>query len=356
MEKKLAAHRRLIVRLLIGVGLVGTISLWTFEVQTGLISDYDRYGYPFLLTVFCVSTALLFVRPRWQRAAEWIAYLGFAIYCIVAVLFFGTLDPATRIYTIANTLQWMPLMYVTAYIFFRRWEAIAAASIVFALSIAALVWVLATGETATWDKVYASLIVNSYVVHLITLIALSLFVLTNQAFERMRDEAQVLESAAFSDPLTGVANRRGLERIFMGHAERPTHPMALILLDMDNFKRVNDMHGHLFGDRVLQAVVESVSQGLRGSDVLGRWGGDEFLVLASNTSLEDARQLADRLRQAVGHLPASASGGVTLSAGITTWDGRGGLEEALRRVDRALYVAKGQGRDRTALEQAEPSA
>lgn len=350
MERELAAYRRRLVWLLIILGSAATIGLWTFELHAGLISDYDRRGYPFLLAMFGTSLAILALRPRWQRTAEWTAYLGFALYCIMAVLHFDTLDPATRIYTIANTLQWMPLLYITAFIFFRRWEAIAAAAVIFALTIAALVYMLASGTDA-WDKIYGSLIVNAYAVHFLTLIALSLFVLTNHAFERMNVRAHVLEDAAFSDMLTGVANRRGLERVLLRQAEAPAGSMALILLDMDNFKDVNDGHGHVFGDRVLQAVVQSLNDALRGSDVIGRWGGDEFLVLARDTSAEEARILADRLRRAVGNLAPEAGGGVTLSAGVTTWDGSGGLEEALRRVDRALYAAKHAGRDRTSLEQ-----
>lgn len=352
MDTKFVRQRSLIVRLLLGCGVLCTVALWVFEAQSGLLSNYDRYGYPLLLAGFGVSFALLVMVPRLRMTAEIIGYATFVLYCTGAVVTFPSLPQETRLYTIANTLQWMPLIYVTAFLLFSQRRAILTAGGAFVLSLAALGWTLLTGPAGIWTTIYASLIVNAYVVHLVTLLALSLFVATQSAFERMRKRTLVLESAAFSDALTGVANRRGLERILMRHAEQPGLPMALILLDMDHFKRVNDRRGHVFGDRVLQTIVDALSGALRADDVLGRWGGDEFLVLADGTSLEDARALAERLRQAAAGLPPTVSGGVTLSAGVSLWDGEGGLEEALRRVDMALYAAKNQGRDRVAL--AEP--
>ncbi|TCT03159.1 sensor domain-containing diguanylate cyclase [Aquabacter spiritensis] len=349
MNRRLSAQRRLVARLLMASGIVCSGGLWAFEFRTGLISTYDRDAYPILIGVFVLSLGIHCALPARRRVAEWLAFLAYALYCILGILSFGTLDPAARLYTIANTLQWLPLVYVTAFVFFRKWEAIAAAATVYALALLALAWMVATGGTQTWDMIYGSLIVNSYLVNLLMLAMLSLFILTNQAFEDMREQAMVLESVAFSDALTGVANRRGLERILERYAAQPAHDMALILLDLDNFKGVNDRYGHVHGDQVLQAIVGALRQTLRGADQLGRWGGDEFLVLAENTGLGEAQMLAERLRRAVGRLAAAE--GVTLSAGVTTWDGSGGLEEALRRVDGALYSAKGDGRDRTALAQ-----
>lgn len=349
MDSEFIKQRTLIIRMLLGCGFLCTVALWVFESGSGLLSNYDRYGYPILLMGFGVSFVMLLAAPRLWSVAELIGYATFVLYCACAVLAFPTLPPETRLYTIANTLQWMPLIYITAFLLFEKRKAMIAAGIAFGLSLAALAWTIATGVAGTWDEIYASLIANAYVVHLLTLLALSLFVVTQAAFERMRKHTEILESAAFSDPLTGVANRRGLERILTRHAQQPGAPMALILLDMDHFKGVNDRRGHVFGDRVLQAIVEALQGALRADDLLGRWGGDEFLVLADGASLEDTRALAERLRQVVAALPASVSGGVTLSAGVSLWNGMGGLEEALRRVDMALYAAKAQGRDRVAF-------
>ncbi|MEW6257203.1 MAG: GGDEF domain-containing protein [Pseudomonadota bacterium] len=348
MDRKFIKQRAFVIRLLLGCGALCAMALWVFEARTGLISDFDRYGYPALLTGFGLSFVMLLAAPRLWKAAELLGYATFVIYCACGVMAFPALPAETRIYTIANTLQWMPLIYITAFLLFEKRKAVVAAGAAFALNLVALVWTSLTAAEGLWDKIYTSLIVNAYVVHLLTLLALSLFAATLDAFERVRKRAEVLESVAFSDSLTGVANRRALERILKRHAEQPGAPMALILLDMDHFKGVNDRRGHVFGDRVLQTIVEALSGALRADDVLGRWGGDEFLVLADGASMEDTRALAERLRGVAAALPASASGGVTLSAGVSLWNGEGGLEEALRRVDIALYAAKEQGRDRVA--------
>lgn len=349
MDAKLARHRTLIVRLLLGAGILCVVALWVFESQMGLVSAYDVYAYPLLLSGFLASLILLGIQNGRQNLAEWTAYLAFVIYCAGGVASFSSLEPSTRLYTIANTLQWMPLMYVTAFLLFPKKQAMLAAGTAFLLALGALSWLLYASGSEGWTYIHGSLIINAYVVHLLTLLALSLFIVTQEAFERMRRQTAVLESAAFTDPLTGVSNRRGLERMLTRHAEAPGVPMALILLDMDHFKSVNDRRGHLHGDRVLQAIVHRLRQALRNEDLVGRWGGDEFLILADGATIEEATRLAERLRQAVSDMPRSESYGVTLSAGVSLWDGRGGLEEAIRRVDAALYSAKHQGRDQVAI-------
>lgn len=351
MDAKLTRQRTIIVRLLLGAGILCVVALWAFEAHMGLVSAYDRYAYPLLLAGFVASFLMLGYQHSRRYVAEWTAYNSFVIYCAGGVASFAELEPATRLYTIANTLQWMPLMYVTAFLLFPKRQALFAAGTAFVLALSALSWLLYAGGSEGWTYIHGSLIINAYAVHLLTLLALSLFIVTQEAFERMRRQAQVLESAAFSDPLTGILNRRGLERMLTRHAEAPGAPMALILLDMDHFKSVNDRRGHLHGDRVLQAIVHGLRQMLRTEDVFGRWGGDEFLILADGASIEEATRLAERLRQAVADMPRSESYGVTLSAGVAVWDGRGGLEGAIRRVDAALYSAKHMGRDQIAIAQ-----
>ncbi|OYW56185.1 MAG: hypothetical protein B7Y84_00935 [Azorhizobium sp. 32-67-21] len=349
MDAKLSRQRTLIVRLMLAAGCVCIVGLWMFEAQTGLLSAYDKYAYPLLLSGFVASLLMIGAGARYRAVAEWTAYLSFVIYCAAGVCSFRTLDPDTRLYTIANTLQWMPLMYVTAFLLFPKRQAILAAAGAFALAVLALSWLVISEGPGAWTYIHGSLILNAYAMHLLTLLALSLFIVTQEALDRVRRQAETLESAAFTDPLTGVANRRGLERMMTRHAEAPGMHMALILLDMDHFKQVNDRRGHLHGDRVLQAIVHRLRQGLREDDVIGRWGGDEFLVLAQDTSSDEAQRLAERLRKIAADMPRSEASGVTLSAGVSLWDGHGGLNEALRRVDAALYVAKHQGRDQIAL-------
>jgi diguanylate cyclase (GGDEF)-like protein len=160
--------------------------------------------------------------------------------------------------------------------------------------------------------------------------------------ERQASEARV-------DPLTGIANRRGLEEILtaeIARARRFEHPLGIILLDLDRFKETNDLFGHAAGDRVLRAVGRLLASSARRGDTVARLGGEEFVVVLPETEVDGARRLAERLRleveaQAVEGMRASASCGVATMLPDDT------VESLLAAADRALYRAKESGRNRT---------
>lgn len=163
-----------------------------------------------------------------------------------------------------------------------------------------------------------------------------------------RARAEVLAELATTDPLTGIANRRllddELERM-IAQAHRYELPLSVVLIDLDHFKAVNDEHGHDTGDRALVQTVERVTAAVRDADLLGRWGGEEFLLLAPHTDYEAACALAERCRTAVGRSPMEV-GAVTASFGVATLDAADDARALLRRADLALYTAKQEGRDR----------
>ncbi|MGU3495387.1 diguanylate cyclase domain-containing protein [Xanthobacteraceae bacterium A53D] len=355
MEHKLDKQRQRICRVLTAIGCVAVIALWIFETRAGLIADIDRVAYPVLLALLSGSLVVMLFLPRWHRPAEWLAYVSFAGYAIMLVSAFETFDPATRLYTISNTLQWMPMLYIAAFVMLRKWEAVAAGVIVFVLATIPMIMMMVRGQFASDDHMIGSLMINAYAVHLVILVSMSLFVMTHMAFDDAQARAQVLEGAAFTDKLTGIANRRGLERILDNHARTPGRSIGLILMDVDRFKAINDTHGHLLGDRVLEAVAERIAASLGAGDVAGRWGGDEFLILSHDGTPHAAGQLADRIRASVSQLVFNGAT-VTMSAGAILWDGTTPTEAALHRVDRALYAAKAAGRDRTAGDVPEDAA
>ena len=165
-----------------------------------------------------------------------------------------------------------------------------------------------------------------------------------------------LEEQALRDPLTGAVNRRQLERELRGVAhrlERGGTGFALLMLDVDHFKRINDRHGHETGDAVLAGLASLVHQRLRATDVLARVGGEEFMVVLRDVDREQAGQLAEALRAAVeGTALAGGALRCTASIGVTHVDQEGvalGVETHWRRADQALYAAKGSGRNRVCL-------
>jgi len=156
-----------------------------------------------------------------------------------------------------------------------------------------------------------------------------------------------LNRAAQTDPLTGLGNRRHLE-FSLSLLEAEACDFCAVALDIDHFKRVNDSHGHDVGDQVLRQLAELMRRCCREGDVLCRTGGEEFLMLLPDASLEVATAVAQRLRKGVQDTPIEPVGAVTLSLGVARWeaDSDEAPGEALNRADRALYAAKQAGRNR----------
>jgi len=161
----------------------------------------------------------------------------------------------------------------------------------------------------------------------------------------------IAESRALTDVLTGLANKRSIEdtlKRMSAQAGRTLSPLAAVMLDLDHFKQINDLFGHDRGDDVLAAVGSTITQTLRDSDVAGRYGGEEFLLLLPDINREGALEAAERLRAAIGALRVPGENrNVTASLGVAVLpDDAGDGAQLQRRADRALYAAKKSGRNR----------
>jgi len=165
--------------------------------------------------------------------------------------------------------------------------------------------------------------------------------------ERLRTELDRSLEMAVTDPLTGLRNRRYVRRHLEGMLRQGG--AAVLMLDVDRFKAINDTHGHAAGDIVLREVAERVRQHLRASDVVARYGGEEFLVVMAGTAEEEAHVAAERLRTAIDSTPVVASSHslhVTASVGVAAAETGGDVDAVLSAADAALYEAKHRGRNR----------
>ncbi|MBU0665321.1 MAG: PAS domain S-box protein [Proteobacteria bacterium] len=169
--------------------------------------------------------------------------------------------------------------------------------------------------------------------------------------QRKRDE-EAIYLLATTDSLTGIANRREFTAILMremDQAKRYGSPMALAMYDLDYFKRVNDTFGHDVGDYVLQAVTGLVKENIRVTDIVGRWGGEEFMVLMPQSDIQSARNTAEKLRLAIAEYHFDKVNKMTVSFGVTAFESQDDMKSLLKRVDDALYQAKKQGRNRVEI-------
>ena len=158
------------------------------------------------------------------------------------------------------------------------------------------------------------------------------------------------QEAAFTDHLSGLANRRRLERQLEREIERTSrydHAFSLLMLDIDEFKKVNDTFGHEAGDEVIKLLSKTLQEGIRGIDLAARIGGDEFAIILTETPLDRAMEVAERLRLAIKTLVIPPVGSITVSLGVAEapFCART-ARELLGCADAALYAAKGHGRDR----------
>lgn len=192
-------------------------------------------------------------------------------------------------------------------------------------------------------------LINMGISAAITLIALLILLFTVRRYQNR------LEKSASTDPLTSLLNRQAFDFVFkqaLLDSERSRQPMCAVLLDIDFFKKVNDKHGHLVGDHVLKEIAMIAKRSLRESDVICRWGGEEFLILLKNCTLEKATSIAENLRNTIANNDFSRTTdltrtrlSITVSMGVAQCKDKETEDSVFERADLALYQAKENGRD-----------
>ena len=170
-----------------------------------------------------------------------------------------------------------------------------------------------------------------------------------QRRQALQQLADILEIKATTDALTGLFNRAKFDaslQLELARAERYGNSLSLVVYDVDHFKHVNDIHGHQAGDRVLIQLSNLVSRGIRQTDLLTRWGGEEFFLLLPDSDGPTAALVAEKLRSAIAQAPFDQVGGITCSFGVTEFVSGDTAESLVARADNALYRAKLNGRNR----------
>ncbi|WP_443748539.1 GGDEF domain-containing protein [Asticcacaulis solisilvae] len=205
------------------------------------------------------------------------------------------------------------------------------------------------------DAQWYSLLLGIWIVMIVIYLGYRVGNLRRAQAERLALEAMALreaQEAARRDHLTGIFNRRGLMERFnelAGH-RRGAFSLAVILLDLDHFKALNDTHGHDQGDRVLSAVAQVINGNVRSGDLAARWGGEEFIVVCADVDRRAAQKIAEKIRERVEAFDFGIPGGVTASLGVN-WSNMAepDLTQLVAQADIALYAAKAEGRNRVKL-------
>jgi diguanylate cyclase (GGDEF)-like protein len=201
-------------------------------------------------------------------------------------------------------------------------------------------------ESIALAGIHRTLYINLAISFVVTLLVVFLIHL---AFSRYQWR---LEEMASTDKLTGLLNRHAFTILIgklLAEYRRAPQPIAILMVDIDHFKGINDKHGHLAGDTVLEKVAQVLQNGLRASDLAVRWGGEEFLLVLKSCDLAEAQRIAESLRQKIEVTSITVSGQpvpVTVSIGVSLYDSVESSGQAVDRADAALYQAKNAGRNR----------
>jgi diguanylate cyclase (GGDEF)-like protein len=222
-----------------------------------------------------------------------------------------------------------------AYFFGRRGTVLIIACVAVGHGLALLSMPAGAGNLDRWIDVMASVTIIGTVVEILA-------ARNRVLVRRISEEARI-------DELTGLLNRRGFDEratTELARARRAGTSIAVVTFDLDFFKRVNDEFGHDAGDRVLQRFADCLRAERRGTDVVARMGGEEFLALLPGSDLEEAHAFAERIRETLKSSPGPDSIRITVSAGLAAAVAPESIEPVLKAADMALYAAKSQGRDR----------
>jgi len=278
------------------------------------------------ILVVCVMSLLflfVYVSRRVRTAGAFLAF-GFVAAALMTTLLMG-----------AEQVHWAyPALIVAFFMLDTRQATILSAG--FVLCFLAILW----RELPILSLARISLTL------VVTILLANAFAVTNRRQQRkLRDMANI-------DPLTGAGNRRSqneqidrVTAIFM----RSKAPASLLILDIDYFKKINDVHGHIVGDQVLVEVAELIRKHTRVSDSLFRYGGEEFVIVAEQTTMEAATALALKLREAVEQQTFAGCAKLTVSIGVSQLQGGEGRQGWLGRTDAALFRAKGEGRNQVVV-------
>lgn len=280
--------------------------------------------YPAVLAGFMILLAYFFYIDRNLLARVYIQNFGYGLVLLAAAL---RLKTVLRARHVDRILFWVLLAF--AIHFFPR--------TLLTIGFSAPVGERAFANSIFWQTLQLSVAVLG------ASLALAIFA---AAFSDLLEDARRERN---TDALTGVLNRRGLEQAVAAHLSKPRARAALVLFDLDYFKRINDLHGHDGGDSVLKTVGQLLRDDARKNDVVGRFGGEEFLVFLPGADLEQARWCAERLRiivakQRFPSLPPEE--GVTASFGVAAFGPGETWEQLFKRADKCLYAAKKAGRNR----------
>lgn len=345
-----AAAETRALRWLLGVGALLAGLVCVVEWTSGVISPWDRFLQPLLVLLLASYAVALGHWPRHTALLKLAAVTTFNSYLVgtVLVLLF-VLPPPLDQYQFLSTVYWLPLGYGAAYVFLAPRIALRVSTVISALLIVPVGVALLRHGPGHWGPGFESLAMVLAIAQMAYIGLMRAIVTMRSGYHRAEQRVQQMHSLATTDALTGLPNRRAMDEHLLAvfaAAQARGRPLSLALIDVDHFKSINDRFGHAGGDQVLVQMGRRLTTGLRADDRLGRWGGEEFVLVLDGVPRSEGLGLAERLRVAVAGHPFEPGLVVTVSIGLAECRADDTPDRLLERADVALYRAKAAGRNR----------
>lgn len=306
---------------------------------------FDSFLFPLLDIWLLFCLIYIFVTKRFPRIFEIIS-LSIAI-LIYFIWFANTMSFNIQEGSLSGGLgeftNWVPFFFIIVFLIFDQKMALFVSMVIFTTTV-----VIGLGMSLifkqeftlqTYDSLFQFYISNAvYILALYYLQRFKLAFIQNEAMQHLAD----------TDYLTNLPNRRLIEKKLNENSNRDLE-FSVILFDVDHFKKVNDRFGHDIGDKVLKEFANLIQENIRDKDIVGRWGGEEFIIIANDLNAKQAVVFSDRLRKLIEEAAFSHQNKVTASFGVAEYRQKEKIKDVLKRADIALYMAKENGRNKVEI-------
>lgn len=316
---------------------------------SGQLNPIDKIGYICNFITYGVAFVLLTISPKYYTFSTFLSLGLFTIYFeILTQSIIWEYEPSISSYAIGTFMQWSPLIYITYFIFLRvNYSAIFA--IAFYLSIFISFSVRAE---LGWPEIQQDPLFP-YFLQILACHPIYIWILTcvrkiQNAYTTSQLQLELAQKIAATDVLTKIANRRSILKALeqaIANDKQIKKSTAVCLLDLDRFKSINDTYGHDIGDLVLVETAQLLQRNIRLGDAVGRWGGEEFMIVLPSTSATTAQAFIEQLRLKIADNSIKPVNQVTASFGLAITQPNDTIASIIKRADLALYKAKKSGRN-----------
>ena len=359
LRSDLEARKRAVYTAFLAMGSAG--ALFSFGLNLVRSTPDPGVARIQLATALVLGIAMLIV--SWRRTPlvpverATFALGAIAIVGSIAWSLYGTGSAALGRTAVQSTLHWVPLVFAYGFVAFSgRAATRLAVAMLAAMALLVVPYDVADARSGVGDDLFV--LAQALVAYAVLIAGLRFFADVHVRASTLERTAERMRALAHTDALTGLGNRRQADLWLareVQRAERYARPFSVLMIDIDHFKRLNDEHGHPAGDRVLADLASELVGMVRASDGIVRWGGEEFLVLAPETALDDAVQVAELVRRQIAKMPLGDAHRTTVSIGVAAHRVGDEPETLVARADAALYMAKRSGRNAVRKEIAAPS-